>query len=182
MGHNLPEELWPDIIDRIAAVSGTDPQQATARPDFAAPTPLHPQERLRLETPGGSPTARIIDLVTPIGKGQRGLIVSPPKAGKTMVLQAIAAAVAANHPEVHLMVVLAGERPEEVTDLPPASIRRLRAPLLHVQSHPVIEPRWLAFWSEVSLTHVTVTISCRRSAQIPVSQVAFCSRARNSSR
>ena len=98
-------------------MNGGDPQQASARPDFAALTPLHPQERLRLESPGGSPTARIIDLVTPIGKGQRGLIVSPPKAGKTMVLQAIAAAVAANHPEVHLMVVLVGERPEEVTDL-----------------------------------------------------------------
>jgi transcription termination factor Rho len=98
-------------------VNDGDPQQATARPDFAALTPLHPEERLRLESPGGSPTARVIDLVTPIGKGQRGLIVSPPKAGKTMVLQAIAAAVAANHPEVHLMVVLVGERPEEVTDL-----------------------------------------------------------------
>ncbi len=86
------------------------------RPDFAALTPLYPDERLRLES-AGSPTGRIIDLVSPIGKGQRGLIVSPPKAGKTMVLQAIAAAIAANHPEVHLMVVLVGERPEEVTDL-----------------------------------------------------------------
>ena len=104
-------------LTQVTAVNGGDPRQASARPDFAALTPLHPQERLRLESPGGSPTARIIDLVTPVGKGQRGLIVSPPKAGKTMVLQAIAAAVAANHPEVHLMVVLVGERPEEVTDL-----------------------------------------------------------------
>src|SRR6202012_3914865 len=80
---------------------------------------LPPQELLRLENGSapGSATGRIIDLVAPIGKGQRGLIVSPPKAGKTMVLPAIAAAVAANHPEVHLMVVLGGERPEEVTDL-----------------------------------------------------------------
>ena len=101
----------------IEAVNGWDPSSATDRPDFAKLTPLYPNERLRLEAAGGSPTARIIDLVSPIGKGQRGLIVSPPKAGKTMVLQALAAAIAANHPEVHLMVVLVGERPEEVTDL-----------------------------------------------------------------
>ncbi len=105
------------VLARLDTVNGLEPQQAIQRPDFAALTPLHPQERLRLESAGGSPIARIIDLVSPIGKGQRGLIVSPPKAGKTMVLQAIAAAIAANHPEVHLMVVLVGERPEEVTDL-----------------------------------------------------------------
>ena len=104
-------------LTRVDSVNGTDPALAAQRPEFAELTPLYPQDRLRLEGPAGSPTARIIDLVTPIGKGQRGLIVSPPKAGKTMVLQAIAAAVAANHPEAHLMVVLVGERPEEVTDL-----------------------------------------------------------------
>jgi transcription termination factor Rho len=105
------------VLARLDTVNGLDPGQAKERPDFAALTPLHPQERLRLESAAGSATARVIDLVSPIGKGQRGLIVSPPKAGKTMVLQAIAAAIAANHPEVHLMVVLVGERPEEVTDL-----------------------------------------------------------------
>jgi transcription termination factor Rho len=107
------------VLVTVTAVNGSDPEQAAHRPEFAKLTPLHPQERLRLENSSapGSATGRIIDLVTPIGKGQRGLIVSPPKAGKTMVLQAIAAAVAANHPEVHLMVVLVGERPEEVTDL-----------------------------------------------------------------
>ena len=104
-------------LTQVDLVSGLDPKQAAQRPHFTELTPLHPQQRLRLETPAGSPTARIIDLITPIGKGQRGLIVAPPKAGKTMVLQAIAAAVAANHPEVHLMVVLIGERPEEVTEL-----------------------------------------------------------------
>ena len=87
------------------------------RPHFDDLTPLYPQERLRLEDGNPSATARIIDLVAPIGKGQRGLIVSPPKAGKTMVLQAIATAIANSHPEVKLMVVLVGERPEEVTDL-----------------------------------------------------------------
>ena len=113
------QEKYP-LLDSVTAVNGTDPQLAAQRPEFARLTPLHPQERLRLEHgsgPGTSRTGRIIDLVAPVGKGQRGLIVSPPKAGKTMVLQAIADAVAANHPEVHLMVVLVGERPEEVTDL-----------------------------------------------------------------
>ena len=110
------------VLATVTAVNGNDPQQAARRPEFAKLTPLHPQERLRLEnssaaTLTGPATGRIIDLVAPIGKGQRGLIVSPPKAGKTMVLQAIAAAVAASHPEVHLMMVLVGERPEEVTDL-----------------------------------------------------------------
>jgi transcription termination factor Rho len=104
-------------LTQVDQVNGLDPQQAAQRPHFGELTPLHPQQRLRLETPAGSPTARIIDLITPIGKGQRGLIVAPPKAGKTMVLQAIAAAVAANYPEIHLMVILIGERPEEVTEL-----------------------------------------------------------------
>jgi transcription termination factor Rho len=104
-------------LTRLDAVNGLDPAQARTRPDFDKLTPLYPQEHLRLEDGSASPVARIIDLVSPIGKGQRGLIVSPPKAGKTMVLQAIAAAITASHPEVHLMVVLVGERPEEVTDL-----------------------------------------------------------------
>jgi transcription termination factor Rho len=87
------------------------------RPHFDDLTPLYPDQRLRLEDGDPSATARIIDLIAPIGKGQRGLIVSPPKAGKTMVLQAIATAIANSHPEVVLMLVLVGERPEEVTDL-----------------------------------------------------------------
>jgi transcription termination factor Rho len=87
------------------------------RPDFGQLTPLHPEQRLRLESSPAALAARVIDLVSPIGKGQRGLIVSPPKAGKTMVLQAIASAITLNHPEAHLMVVLIDERPEEVTDM-----------------------------------------------------------------
>ena len=102
---------------RVDTVNGMPPELARARPHFDDLTPLYPQQRLRLEDGNPSATARIIDLVAPIGKGQRGLIVSPPKAGKTMVLQAIAAAIANSHPEVKLMVVLVGERPEEVTDL-----------------------------------------------------------------
>ncbi len=101
----------------VDTVNGMPPELARSRPHFDDLTPLYPDERLRLEDGNPSDTARIIDLVAPIGKGQRGLIVSPPKAGKTMVLQAIAASVANSHPEVELMVVLVGERPEEVTDL-----------------------------------------------------------------
>ena len=102
---------------RVDTVTGMSPELAQHRPHFDDLTPLYPRERLRLEDGDASATARIIDLVAPIGKGQRGLIVSPPKAGKTMVLQAIANAISNSHPEVTLMVVLVGERPEEVTDL-----------------------------------------------------------------
>ncbi|GAA0995104.1 hypothetical protein GCM10009555_088690 [Acrocarpospora macrocephala] len=87
------------------------------RPAFADLTPIHPTERLRLETTKGVLSTRVLDLVAPIGKGQRGLIVAPPKAGKTLLLQAVANAITANHPDCHLMVVLVDERPEEVTDM-----------------------------------------------------------------
>jgi transcription termination factor Rho len=102
---------------RLDTVNGLDPEQAKNRVEFTKLTPLYPQERLRLETEPHIYTTRVIDLVMPIGKGQRALIVSPPKAGKTMVLQAIANAIAVNNPEVHLMVVLVDERPDEVTDM-----------------------------------------------------------------
>jgi transcription termination factor Rho len=102
---------------RIDSVNGGDLASAKDRPDFNKLVPLYPQERLRLETTSGNLVTRVIDMVSPIGKGQRGLIVSPPKAGKTMVLQAIANAISENNPECHLMVVLVDERPEEVTDM-----------------------------------------------------------------
>ena len=104
-------------LARIDTVNGTPVDQLGERADFGKLTPLYPQHRLRLETDGANMTTRIIDLVAPIGKGQRGLIVSPPKAGKTMVLQSIANAITTNNPECHLMVVLVDERPEEVTDM-----------------------------------------------------------------
>jgi transcription termination factor Rho len=106
-----------DPLVRVDAVNGRDPQAARKRPEFYSLTPLFPQERLRLETEPHLLTTRVIDLVMPIGKGQRALIVSPPKAGKTMVMQAIANAVTRNNPECHLMVLLIDERPEEVTDM-----------------------------------------------------------------
>ncbi|MEV6414781.1 transcription termination factor Rho [Kribbella sp. NPDC051718] len=102
---------------RIDTVNGSDPEVAKQRQDFNKLTPLYATERLRLETEPNILTTRIVDIVSPIGKGQRGLIVSPPKAGKTMVLQALANAITTNNPEVHLMVVLVDERPEEVTDM-----------------------------------------------------------------
>ncbi len=106
-----------NAIVRIDSINGLPIEEAAGRVEFGSLTPLYPQERLRLETDATTLSTRIIDLVSPIGKGQRGLIVSPPKAGKTLVLQAIANAIAKNNPEVHLMVVLVDERPEEVTDM-----------------------------------------------------------------
>jgi transcription termination factor Rho len=106
-----------NALVRLDKVNGLDPEKSMARPDFTKLVPLYPQERLRLETDPGNMITRIIDLICPIGKGQRGLIVSPPKAGKTTILQAIANAITKNNPECHLMVVLVDERPEEVTDM-----------------------------------------------------------------
>ncbi len=106
-----------NALVRLDTVNGLDPEQAKDRPEFTKLTPLYPQDRLRLETEPHLLTTRVIDLVMPIGKGQRALIVSPPKAGKTMVLQALANAITTNNPECHLMVVLVDERPEEVTDM-----------------------------------------------------------------
>ncbi|HKE64856.1 MAG TPA: transcription termination factor Rho [Micromonosporaceae bacterium] len=102
---------------RLDTINGMDVEESRRRPEFYKLTPLYPQDRLRLETEPHVLTTRVIDLVMPIGKGQRALIVSPPKAGKTMVLQAIANAITHNNPECHLMVVLVDERPEEVTDM-----------------------------------------------------------------
>ncbi|GLZ75928.1 hypothetical protein Afil01_07350 [Actinorhabdospora filicis] len=102
---------------RLDTINGMDPEEAKRRPEFYKLTPLYPQERLRLETEPHILTTRVIDLVVPIGKGQRALIVAPPKAGKTSVMQAVANAITTNNPECHLMVVLVDERPEEVTDM-----------------------------------------------------------------
>ncbi|SDK64565.1 transcription termination factor Rho [Actinopolyspora mzabensis] len=102
---------------RVDAINGLEPEAAKKRSEFHKLTPLYPNERLRLETDPQGMTSRVIDLVMPVGKGQRALIVSPPKAGKTMILQSIANSITTNNPECHLMVVLADERPEEVTDM-----------------------------------------------------------------
>ncbi|MGA2930892.1 MAG: transcription termination factor Rho [Acidimicrobiales bacterium] len=111
-------EKYPALL-RIDSISGLDPEAARDRPRFEDLTPLFPDSRLNLEMPGAKDnlTARIVDLLSPIGKGQRGMIVSPPKAGKTTVMKQIAHSIEANNPEVHLMVLLVDERPEEVTDM-----------------------------------------------------------------
>ncbi|GAA2522156.1 transcription termination factor Rho [Pilimelia columellifera] len=114
-GGNRRDKYNPLV--RLDTINGMEPDEARRRPEFYKLTPLYPQDRLRLETEANILTTRVIDLVMPIGKGQRALIVSPPKAGKTMVLQAIANAITKNNPECHLMVVLVDERPEEVTDM-----------------------------------------------------------------
>ncbi|MGP8299112.1 transcription termination factor Rho [Streptomyces inhibens] len=106
-----------NALVRLDTVNSVAPEQGRGRPEFGKLTPLYPQDRLRLEGEAGALTTRIIDLVSPIGKGQRGLIVAPPKTGKTMIMQAIANAITRNNPECHLMVVLVDERPEEVTDM-----------------------------------------------------------------
>ncbi|MFF2773455.1 transcription termination factor Rho [Streptomyces sp. NPDC058052] len=106
-----------NALVRLDSTNGMAPDSGRGRPEFNKLTPLYPQDRLRLESDPGVLTTRIIDLVSPIGKGQRGLIVAPPKTGKTMIMQAIANAITHNNPECHLMVVLVDERPEEVTDM-----------------------------------------------------------------
>ncbi|HEV7166501.1 MAG TPA: transcription termination factor Rho [Micrococcaceae bacterium] len=106
-----------NALVRVTSVNGKTPEELKDRVEFSKLVPLYPSERLRLETDPKKIGPRVIDLVAPIGKGQRGLIVSPPKAGKTLILQAIANAITTNNPEVHLMMVLVDERPEEVTDM-----------------------------------------------------------------
>jgi len=115
-GENQGRQKYNALV-RVDSINGQTIEEAAARVEFSKLTPLYPTERLRLETDPTMLSTRMIDLVSPIGKGQRGLIVSPPKAGKTLVLQAIANAIAKNNPEAHLMVVLVDERPEEVTDM-----------------------------------------------------------------
>lgn len=106
-----------NALVKVEAVNGQPVEEASSRREFSKLTPLYPKERLRLETTPKKLGTRVVDLVSPIGKGQRGLIVSPPKAGKTLMLQSIANAITANNPEVYLMMVLVDERPEEVTDM-----------------------------------------------------------------
>ena len=114
-GQNSRQKFNPLV--RLDSVNGKPVEEARKRPEFTKLTPLYPNQRLRLETSGDKLTTRVIDLIMPIGKGQRALIVSPPKAGKTTIMQDIANAITRNNPECHLMVVLVDERPEEVTDM-----------------------------------------------------------------
>jgi len=119
LGHIRPPketEKYHGLL-RVEAVNGLNPEVAKRRPTFERLTPIYPDEQLKLETEPNILGTRMLDLLAPIGRGQRGLIVSPPKAGKTTVLKEIANGISANYPDIHLMVVLIGERPEEVTDM-----------------------------------------------------------------
>ena len=116
LGNGRNRRKYNQLV-QVDSVNGLDPQTAKERPEFGKLTPLYPNQRLRLETDPKILTTRVIDLIMPIGKGQRALIVSPPKAGKTTILQNIANAISTNNPECYLMVVLVDERPEEVTDM-----------------------------------------------------------------
>ena len=131
---------------RVEAVNARDPEAAKRRPRFESLTPIFPEERFLLERPRGNATVRLLSMISPIGKGQRGLIVSPPKAGKTTVLKHIANGISNSHPEVYLMVVLIGERPEEVTDMD----RSVKAEVIsstfdeHARSHAQVAETALA--------------------------------------
>ncbi|MFJ2829748.1 transcription termination factor Rho [Streptomyces sp. NPDC087263] len=107
----------PRALTEVERINGRTPEELRRRPHFHDLTPLHPRDRLRLEHPASGLAGRVVDLVAPVGKGQRGLLVAPPKTGKTVLLQQLAAAIAGNHPDIHLMVLLLDERPEEVTDM-----------------------------------------------------------------
>ncbi|MFC9895595.1 transcription termination factor Rho, short form [Nocardia sp. NPDC127579] len=131
-------------LTSVHDVNGQPPENTGARPDFADLVPIYPQDRLRLETESHELTTRTTDLVMPIGKGQRALIVAPPKAGKTSVLQAIAHGIAKNHPECELMLVLVGERPEEVTDLSRAVPAQVAASTFDQPAHEHIAVAELA--------------------------------------
>lgn len=118
---NNPTDKFGALV-HLETINGFAPEEAAKRKNFEDLTPIFPNERIRLEQPGSSVAMRIVDLVSPIGKGQRGMIVSPPKAGKTTLLKQVAKAITTNHPDMHLMILLIDERPEEVTDIKEAIV------------------------------------------------------------
>jgi transcription termination factor Rho len=158
---------------RVEAVNGDDPEAAKRRPRFERLTPIFPDERLIIETEPRILATRLLSLIAPIGKGQRGLIVSPPKAGKTTVLKRVANGISQNHPEVHLMVVLIGERPEEVTDMD----RSVDAEVISstfdepVQNHTKV--------AEMALERAKRLVECGRDVAILLDSITRLGRAYN---
>ena len=158
---------------RVEAVNGLDPEAAKNRPDFDRLTPIFPNQMFNLETTPNVLATRVINLVAPIGRGQRGLIVSPPKAGKTTVLKQIANAITTNYPAVHLMVCLIGERPEEVTDMD----RSVEAEVISstfdepVQAHTRV--------AELALERAKRLVECGRDVVILLDSITRLSRAYN---
>ena len=158
---------------RVEAVNGMDPEQAKQRPRFRQLTPIFPEERLLLETSPNILATRLLSLITPIGKGQRGLIVSPPKAGKTTVLKQVANGISANHPEVHLMVVLIGERPEEVTDMD----RSVDAEVISSTFDEPVQNHSKA--AEMALERAKRLVECGRDVAILLDSITRLARAYN---
>jgi len=158
---------------RVEAVNGLDPEQAKARPVFEKLTPVFPNSRYNLETDPHNLTTRLLDMVAPIGRGQRGLIVSPPKAGKTTVLKHIANAISQNYPEVHLMVVLIGERPEEVTDMD----RSVDAEVIASTFDDTVQNQTRV--AEMALERAKRLVECDRHVVILLDSITRLSRAYN---
>jgi transcription termination factor Rho len=158
---------------RVTSVNGLDPEVAKGRPHFDALTPVFPHELLNLETDPKNLTQRLINLIAPIGKGQRGLIVSPPKAGKTTILKQIANGITANHPEVHLMAVLVGERPEEVTDFK----RSVKAEVVSSTFDEPVEDHTTV--AEMALNRAKRLVECGRDVVILLDSITRLTRAYN---
>ena len=158
---------------RVEAVNGLDPEVAKKRPNFDTLTPIFPREMLNLETGPANVTQRLINLVSPIGRGQRGLIVSPPKAGKTTVLKHIANGVTTNYNDVHLMVLLIGERPEEVTDMK----RSVKAEVISSTFDEPVEDHTRV--AEMALERAKRLVECGRHVVILMDSITRLSRAYN---
>jgi len=158
---------------RVESINGFDPEEARHRPKFESLTPIFPEERFNLETDRYTLAPRLLNLIAPIGKGQRGLIVSPPKAGKTTVLKQIANAISTNYPHVHLMVALIGERPEEVTDMDRSVDAEVIASTFDepVQSHVRA--------AEMALERAKRLVECGRDVVILLDSITRLSRAYN---
>ncbi|MBI4494887.1 MAG: transcription termination factor Rho [Chloroflexi bacterium] len=158
---------------RVELVNGQDPEVARRRPHFDALTPIFPNEQLILETEAKNLTQRLMDLVAPIGKGQRGLIVSPPKAGKTTILKHIANGISANTPEIHIMAVLVGERPEEVTDFR----RTVQAEVVASTFDEPVEDHTTV--AEMALNRAKRLVECGRDVVIVLDSITRLTRAYN---
>jgi transcription termination factor Rho len=158
---------------KVEAVNGMDPEMAKLRPTFESLTPIFPDKQLKLETEPSILATRLIDLIAPIGRGQRGLIVSPPKAGKTTVLKRIANGISANYPDVHLMVVLIGERPEEVTDMDRSVEAEVYSSTFDdpVTSHTRV--------AEMALERAKRLVECKRDVVILLDSITRLARAYN---
>jgi len=158
---------------RVESINGMDPEEAKHRPRFEELTPIFPEERFDLETDRYTLTTRLINLIAPIGKGQRGLIVSPPKAGKTTVLKQIANAISMKYPDVHLMVALIGERPEEVTDMD----RSVDAEVIASTFDEPVNSHVRA--AEMALERAKRLVECGRDVVILLDSITRLSRAYN---